>query len=43
LIVARREEAVAFMACAYAKWTGKLGCCLATTGPGRVHLGEDRC
>src|SRR3982750_3786472 len=26
------------MACAYAKWTGKLGCCLATTGPGGVHL-----
>jgi thiamine pyrophosphate-dependent acetolactate synthase large subunit-like protein len=26
------------MACAHAKWTGKLGCCLATTGPGGVHL-----
>src|SRR5690349_25038979 len=26
------------MACAYAKWTGRLGCCLATTGPGGVHL-----
>src|SRR3954462_11893837 len=38
LIVARHEEAAAFMACAYAKWTGKLGCCLATTGPGGVHL-----
>jgi pyruvate dehydrogenase (quinone) len=37
-IVARQEEAAAFMACAYAKWTGKLGCCLATTGPGGVHL-----
>src|SRR5215208_7907157 len=37
-IVARHEEAAAFMACAYAKWTGKLGCCLATTGPGGVHL-----
>jgi pyruvate dehydrogenase (quinone) len=34
----RHEEAAAFMACAYAKWTGKLGCCLATTGPGGVHL-----
>lgn len=31
-VVARHEEAAAFMACAYAKWTGKLGCCLATTG-----------
>ena len=37
-IVVRHEEAAAFMACAYAKWTGKLGCCLATTGPGGVHL-----
>jgi pyruvate dehydrogenase (quinone) len=37
-IVARHEEAAAFMACAYAKWTGKIGCCLATTGPGGVHL-----
>jgi len=37
-IVARHEEAAAFMACAYAKWTGKMGCCLATTGPGGVHL-----
>jgi pyruvate dehydrogenase (quinone) len=37
-IVARHEQAAAFMACAYAKWTGKLGCCLATTGPGGVNL-----
>src|SRR4051794_3396793 len=37
-IQARHEEAAAFMACAYAKWTGRLGCCLATTGPGGVHL-----
>ena len=37
-IQARHEEAAAFMACAYAKFTGKLGCCLATTGPGGVHL-----
>jgi thiamine pyrophosphate-dependent acetolactate synthase large subunit-like protein len=37
-IVARHEEGAAFMACAYAKWTGRLGCCLATTGPGGVHL-----
>src|SRR4051812_26510453 len=38
LVVARHEEGAAFMACAYAKWTGRLGCCLATTGPGGVHL-----
>ena len=37
-IVARHEEAAAFMACAFAKLTGRLGCCLATTGPGGVHL-----
>ncbi|BDI34061.1 pyruvate oxidase [Capsulimonas corticalis] len=34
----RHEEAAAFMACAYAKYTGKLGCCLATSGPGAIHL-----
>ena len=34
----RHEEAAAFMACAYAKYTGKLGVCLATTGPGGIHL-----
>lgn len=34
----RHEEAAAFMACAYAKFTGRLGCCLATSGPGGVHL-----
>jgi pyruvate dehydrogenase (quinone)/pyruvate oxidase len=34
----RHEEAGAFAACAYAKWTGKLGVCLATSGPGGVHL-----
>ena len=34
-IQVRHEEAAAFMACAYAKFTGKLGCCLATSGPGR--------
>ncbi|BBK40470.1 pyruvate oxidase [Allostella vacuolata] len=37
-IQARNEEGAAFMACAYAKWTGRIGCCLATTGPGGVHL-----
>lgn len=34
----RHEESAAFMACAYAKFTGKLGCCLATSGPGGIHL-----
>src|ERR1700757_1593180 len=37
-IQVRHEEAAAFMACAYAKFTGKLGCCLATSGPGGIHL-----
>jgi pyruvate dehydrogenase (quinone)/pyruvate oxidase len=32
------EEAAAFMATAYAKATGKLGVCLATSGPGAIHL-----
>src|SRR4051812_38505310 len=34
----RHEEAAAFMACGYAKYTGKLGVCLATSGPGAIHL-----
>lgn len=34
----RHEEAAAFMACSYAKHTGKLGCCVATSGPGGIHL-----
>jgi pyruvate dehydrogenase (quinone)/pyruvate oxidase len=34
----RHEESAALMACAYAKLTGKLGVCLATTGPGGIHL-----
>src|ERR687895_52330 len=34
----RHEEAAAFMACAYAKYTGKLGVCVATSGPGGIHL-----
>jgi len=37
-VAVRHEEAAAFMACGYAKHTGKLGVCLATTGPGAVHL-----
>ena len=34
----RHEEAAALAACGYAKVTGRLGVCLATTGPGAVHL-----
>src|SRR4051812_43055592 len=34
----RHEEAGAFAACAYAKFTGRLGVCLATSGPGGIHL-----
>src|SRR5579884_246441 len=37
-IQVRHEEAAAFMACGYAKYTGKLGVCLATSGPGGIHL-----
>src|SRR5436305_4455902 len=37
-IQVRHDEAAAFMAFAYAKLTGKLGCCLATSGPGGIHL-----
>src|ERR1051325_2192336 len=34
----RHEEAAAFAACGYAKYTGKLGVCVATSGPGGIHL-----
>src|SRR6058998_1790710 len=37
-IQVRHEEAAAFMACGYAKYTGQLGVCLATSGPGAIHL-----
>ena len=37
-IQVRHEEAAAFNACAYAKWTGKLGVCIVTSGPGGIHL-----
>ncbi|HUO94450.1 MAG TPA: thiamine pyrophosphate-dependent enzyme [Rhizomicrobium sp.] len=37
-IQVRHEEAAAFAACGYAKWTGKLGVCIATSGPGGIHL-----
>ena len=38
LIRVRHEENAAFMACGYAKFTGKVGVCMATSGPGAVHL-----
>ncbi|HEY2899539.1 MAG TPA: thiamine pyrophosphate-dependent enzyme [Polyangia bacterium] len=34
----RHEETAAFAACGYAKYTGRLGVCLATSGPGGIHL-----
>ena len=34
----RHEEMAAFMACAHAKFTGELGACIATSGPGAIHL-----
>ncbi len=37
-IQVRHEEAAAFAACGYAKFTGRLGVCLATSGPGGLHL-----
>src|SRR5205807_8149677 len=37
-IQVRHEEMAAFMACAHAKFTGEIGCCIATSGPGAVHL-----
>jgi pyruvate dehydrogenase (quinone) len=37
-VLVRHEESAAFMACAYAKYTGKLGACVATSGPGAIHL-----
>jgi pyruvate dehydrogenase (quinone) len=37
-IQVRHEEAAAFAAVGYAKFTGRLGCCIATSGPGGIHL-----
>src|SRR5262249_23293031 len=37
-IQARHEEMAAFRACAHAKFTGQVGVCLATSGPGAIHL-----
>src|SRR6267378_4330804 len=37
-IQVRHEEMAAFMACAHAKFTGEAGVCIATSGPGAIHL-----
>src|SRR4051812_29374293 len=37
-VQARHEEMSAFMACAHAKFTGEVGVCMATSGPGAIHL-----
>lgn len=37
-VQARHEQAAAFMACAYSKWTGRIGVCIATSGPGGTNL-----
>ena len=37
-IQVRHEELAALMACAHAKYTGEVGCCVATSGPGAIHL-----
>src|SRR5271155_1813147 len=34
----RHEEMASFMACGHAKFTGEVGVCLATSGPGAIHL-----
>jgi pyruvate dehydrogenase (quinone) len=38
IVQVRHEEMAAFMACAHAKFTGEVGVCLATSGPGAIHL-----
>jgi pyruvate dehydrogenase (quinone) len=37
-IQTRHEETAALMACGHAKYTGEVGVCLATSGPGAIHL-----
>ena len=37
-IQVRHEEMAAFMACGHAKYTGEVGVCVATSGPGAIHL-----
>ncbi|MBW3560588.1 MAG: hypothetical protein KY449_12665 [Proteobacteria bacterium] len=39
----RHEQSAALMACGYAKWPGRLGVCLAVSGPGGIHLLNGRC
>jgi pyruvate dehydrogenase (quinone)/pyruvate oxidase len=41
-VLVHHEEAAAFMATAYAKQTGRIGVCLATSGPGGIHLLQDK-
>src|SRR6059058_4964220 len=38
IIQTRHEEMAAFMACGHAKFTGEVGVCMATSGPGAIHL-----
>ncbi|MBX3371161.1 MAG: acetolactate synthase large subunit, partial [Nitrospira sp.] len=38
VVLVRHEESAAFAACGYAKFTRRLGVCLATSGPGGIHL-----
>src|SRR5690242_7161670 len=38
MIQVRHEEMAAFMACGHAKFTGEVGVCMATSGPGAIHL-----
>ena len=37
-VLVRHEESAALMACAYAKYTGRIGVCVSTSGPGAIHL-----
>src|SRR5262245_11203934 len=37
-VQARHEDLASFMACAHAKCTGQVGVCMATSGPGAIHL-----
>lgn len=34
----RHEEMAAFMACSHSEFTGQIGACMATSGPGAIHL-----
>ena len=37
-VLVRQEESAALIACAYAKYTGRIGVCVSTSGPGAIHL-----